>query len=139
MVKQDKTRFSQTNVFSLLVYASPLWLSPLMNVHEVEFLPLRICMSHMEMTIHSSILSSILSPFLSRIDKTIKRNEGKKRIYDKDKKKMHEGCKMNEKIKLKHKAKTSKKKKCYKALRTWHAKDDGTWSKPRHDIDTRTC
>ena len=22
---------------------------------------------------------------------------------------------------------------------TWHAKDDGTWYKPRHDIDIRTC
>ena len=63
-------------------------------------------MSHIEMTIQTCILS----PFLSQINKTIKRKEGKKRIYDKDKKKMHEGCKMNEKIKLKHKAKTSKKK-----------------------------
>ena len=38
--------------------------------------------SHIEMAIYSGILSSILSQFLSRIDKTIKRNEGKKRRYE---------------------------------------------------------
>ena len=30
-------------------------------------------------------------------------------------------------------------KKCYKAQIIWHAKDDETWCKPRHDIDTRIC
>ena len=55
-------------------------------------------MSRMEMTIHSGILS----PFLSRIDKWIKRKE------DMSKGMMHEGCKMNEKMKLKRNTKTSK-------------------------------
>ena len=38
-------------------------------------------MSH-KMTKHTGILSGILSPFLSRIDKWIKRKEGKKRRYE---------------------------------------------------------
>ena len=63
-------------------------------------------MSHIEMTIHTSILSGILSPFLSRIDKLIKRKKGMKRRYEQGKKMMHEGCKMNEKMKLKQKTKT---------------------------------
>ena len=36
-------------------------------------------MSHIEMTIHSGILSSILSPFLSQIDKWVNRKEWKKK------------------------------------------------------------
>ena len=43
-------------------------ISPPKNVH----------MSHIEITIQTCILS----PFLSQIDKTIKRNEGKKRRYE---------------------------------------------------------
>ena len=46
-----------------------------------DFLPLQICTSHIEMTIHSGILSSILSPFLSKIDKWVEKKEGKKRRY----------------------------------------------------------
>ena len=64
-----KQGFLIKDVFSPLVYASPLWLSPPMNVYEVEFLPLKMCTrynfspknvykSHIKMTIHFSILSS---------------------------------------------------------------------------------
>ena len=68
-------------------------------------LPKSVHMSHIEMMIHTSILSGILSPFLSRIDKLIKRKKGMKRRYEQGKKMMHEGCKMNEKMKLKQKIK----------------------------------
>ena len=47
--------------FVLCIYASPLWLSPLTNVHEVEFFPPKIMnVSHIEITKHTGILSSIL-------------------------------------------------------------------------------
>ena len=66
-----------------MVYASPLWISPPTNEYEVEFSPPKIVhVSHIEMTKHTDILFDILSPFLSRIDKKIKRNEGKKRRYE---------------------------------------------------------
>ena len=49
MRKQAKSKtkqgFLKKDVFSSLVYASPLWLSPPMNVH----------ISHIEMTIHIGI------------------------------------------------------------------------------------
>ena len=60
-------------------------------------LPLRMCTrkrisspenvhkSHIEMTIFSGILSSILSLFLTRIDKWAKKNEGKKIRYEQEK------------------------------------------------------
>ena len=99
--------------------------------------PKSVHMSHIEMTTQTCILSGILSPFLSRIDKTIKRKEGKKRRYDKDKKKRRmRGArwmrKWSSNIRQKHKI-------MRQSLRIWHAKDDGTWCKPRHDKDTRTC
>ena len=47
-------------------------ISPPKNVH----------MCHIEMMKHIGLLSGILSPFLSRIDKLIKRNEGKERRYE---------------------------------------------------------
>ena len=43
--------------------------------------PKNVHMSH-KMTKHTGILSGILSPFLLRIDKWIKRKEGKKRRYE---------------------------------------------------------
>ena len=42
-IKQKKQYFLIKDVFSPLVYAFPQWLSPPMNEHEVEFLPLRMC------------------------------------------------------------------------------------------------
>ena len=41
-IKQNKV-FSKKIIFSPLVYASLLQLSLLMNVHKVEFLPLKMC------------------------------------------------------------------------------------------------
>ena len=46
---------------------------------------------------------------------------------------------MNEKMKLKQKIKYLKNKMLQSIKKTWHAKDDGTRYRPRHDIDTRTC
>ena len=70
-VKQDKTRFSQKRcLLPLRICISP------MNVHGVEFLPPKnVHISHIVMMKHTGILS----PFLSRIDKWIKRKEGKKK------------------------------------------------------------
>ena len=45
-------------------------------------LPKSVHMNNIEMTIQTCILSSILSPFLSQIEKTTKRKEGKKRRYE---------------------------------------------------------
>ena len=45
---------------------------------------------------------------------------------------------MNEKMKLKQKIRYLKNTMLQSIKKTWHAKDDGTWYRPRHDIDTRT-
>ena len=85
--------------------------------------PKSVHMSHIEMTIQTCILFGILSPFF------VTNRQNNQEEWEKEKKiwgMMHEGCKMNEKMKFKQK-------------KIWHAKDDGTWNKPKHDIDTRTC
>ena len=86
-------------------------ITPLKSVH----------MSHIEMTTQTCILFGILSPFLSRIDKKIKRKKGKKRRYDKDKKRCMRGArwmrKWNSNISQKHKKKNATKHKEHDLLR----------------------
>ena len=61
---------------------SPMTFSPY-ECAWVRITPLKsVHMSHIEMTIQTCILSGILSPFLSWIDKIIKRKKGKKRRYE---------------------------------------------------------
>ena len=62
----------------LSICISPMAFSPYKYAQVKISLPKNMHMSRMEMTIHFGILS----PFLSRIDKWIKRNEGKKRRYE---------------------------------------------------------
>ena len=66
--------------------------------------PENVYMSHIEMTKHSGILSSILSPFYYKL--TNDSRGRKERKEDMSMGMMHEGCKVNEKMKLKRKIKT---------------------------------
>ena len=61
---------------------SPMTFSPYECARGRITPPKSVRMSHIEMMIQTCILSGILSLFLSRIDKTIKRKEGKKRRYE---------------------------------------------------------
>ena len=75
---------------------------------------------------------SIHSPFLSRIDKWIKRKVGKKRRYDKGKRWCMRGARWMRKWSSNIRQKTSLKMP-QSIKNIWHAKDNGTWCKPRHD------
>ena len=78
--KTNKTRFSQKEcLLPLGICISPKAFSPYECARGRIPHPKNVHMSHIEMTIHTSILSNILSLFLSRIDKWIKRNERKKK------------------------------------------------------------
>ena len=61
---------------------SPMTFSPYECARGRITPPKNVHMSHIEMMKHIGILSGIHSPFLSRIDKTIKRKKGKKRRYE---------------------------------------------------------
>ena len=63
----------------LCICISPMTFSPYKCARGRITPPNSVNMSHIEMTIQTCIFSGKLSPFLSRIDKTIKRKEGKKR------------------------------------------------------------
>ena len=78
-VKQNKIKLSQNKcLLSLGICISLMAFSPYECARGRITPAESVHMSHIEMTIQTCILS----PFLSRIDKTIKRNEGKKRRYE---------------------------------------------------------
>ena len=80
---KSKTRFPHKNcLLPLGICISPMTFSPYECARGRITPSKSVHMSHIEMTIQTCILSDILSPFLSRIDKTIKRKEGKKRRYE---------------------------------------------------------
>ena len=85
MRKQASGKTRQNKVFSkkecllpLGICISPMTFSPYECAQGRITLPKSVHMNNIEMTIQTCILS----PFLSRIEKTTKRKEGKKRRYE---------------------------------------------------------
>ena len=113
--KTNKTRFSQKEcLLPLGICISPKAFSPYECAWGRIFPPKNVHMSHIEMTILTGILSGVPSPFLSRIDKWIKRNERKKEEdMNKDKRWCMRGVrwkrKWGTKEKMRHKSKTKHK------------------------------
>ena len=86
----------------------------------------------------SGILSSIYSsPFWHEQTKGSRRMRERNEDMNKDNNAW--GYKINEKMKVKQKTKQLKNTMLQSIKKTWHAKDDETWYRPRHDINTSSC
>ena len=83
-IKQQENKHKLKQGFLKKRMSSPPWYMhlPYECAQGRITLPKSVHMNNIEMTIQTCILSSILSPFLSQIEKTTKRKEGKKRRYE---------------------------------------------------------